>query len=150
MYTTIQFILKHRPPFARVEFHWRKREHLHNAGSPPPCRRRLALIASARTCNTWDLTLRDPSWLALPIVDPNMVLRPDDISMQIWADNDAKPHNQQIINSPSPLPRLLLDFLALTPVPHVEKGTHACCTTSDLLRCWEVNGWLQHQAAPTC
>lgn len=46
--------------------------------------------------------------------------------MQISVDNNARPHNQQIINSP-------LTSLQHTPVPHVEKSPHACRKASDHL-----------------
>lgn len=91
---------KRQPPFVRVEFRCRKQQHLHNAGSPLP-----SSSCPHGFCSNMQHLGFDPPrplWLALPIAGPNMVLRPHDINMQIWADNDAKPHNQQIINSPFP------------------------------------------------
>lgn len=78
---------------------------------------------NSRSC-TWALNLCD-LLISYSISRQNLVVQPHDINMQILVDNNAKPHNQQIINSPW--------FLEHTPVPHVEKSSHACCKTSDLL-----------------
>lgn len=95
---------KRQPPFVRVEFRCRKQQHLHNAGSPLPSPPPSSSCPHGFCSNMQHLGFDPPRplWLALPIAGPNMVLRPHDINMQIWADNDAKPHNQQIINSPFP------------------------------------------------
>lgn len=56
----------------------------------------MQLNSSSRT---WTLNLRD-LLISCSISRQNLVLQPHDINMQILVDNNAKPHNQQIINSP--------------------------------------------------
>lgn len=104
------------------------------------------------SASTWALTVCDLPDQLFPLLV--FAIWPCDINMQILADNNAKPHNQQIINShphchPLPLHPHPPDFLQPTPVPHVEKSSNACCKTSSLLRA--VKPVIDYsRRAPTC
>lgn len=80
-----------------------------------------------------------PSLISYSVRRPGLAVRPRDINMQLVVDSNAKPHNQQIINShrtppspPTPPPPAWLN--PRTQQFHMwKKALIACCNTSGLL-----------------
>lgn len=71
------------------EAKWGKNRHLYT----------VSICCPSFLQDTWALNLPD-LLISYSISRHNLVVQPHDINMQILVDNNAKPHNQQIINSP--------------------------------------------------
>lgn len=103
-----------------------------------------------------------PSLISYSVRRPGLAVRPRDINMQLVVDSNAKPHNQQIINSqrtpPSPPPPPPTSTRLIEPqdttVPHVEKkklSLHVAMhqASSMLWSRWLITAAVGQQRAPS-